>query len=65
MEHLDAALIARARGIMVADDGAGDMVRHMVEVPAVIDGPPYGRLCARIESTHALTVASGDWVVVA
>jgi putative resolvase len=59
VEHLDAALAAQGRRIVVADDGetADDLVRDMIEVLTSMCTRLYGRRGARNRAMRAVTAA--------
>jgi putative resolvase len=59
VEHLEAALSAQGRRVVVADAGetADDLVRDMVEVLTSMCARLYGRRGARNRAMRALTAA--------
>jgi putative resolvase len=58
-EHLEAALAAHGRKVVVADPGesAGDLVRDMTEVLTCVCAGLYGRRGARNRAMRAVTAA--------
>lgn len=67
VEHLDAALAAQGRRVLVADPGetADDLVRDMIEVLTSMCARLYGRRGARNRALGAVTAAKGGGVDVA
>ena len=61
-EHLDAALAADGRRIVVVDDGetTDDLVRDMIEVLTSMCARLYGRRGARNRAMRALTAAKRE-----
>jgi len=59
VEHLDAALAAQGRRVLVADPGetADDLVRDMIEVLTSMCARLYGRRGARNRALRAVTAA--------
>jgi putative resolvase len=59
VEHLDAALAAQGRRVLVADPGetADDLVRDMIEVLTSVCACLYGRRGARNRALRAVTAA--------
>jgi putative resolvase len=59
VEHLEAALAAHGRKVMVADPGetTDDLVRDMIEVLTSMCARLYGRRGARNRAMRALTAA--------
>lgn len=59
IEHLEAALAAHGRRIVVADPGetSDDLVRHMIEVLTSMCARLYGRRGARNRAMRAVTAA--------
>jgi putative resolvase len=57
MEHLEAALAAQGRRILVADPGetTDDLVRDMIEVLTSMSARLYGRRGARNRAMRAMT----------
>ncbi|GAS88963.1 resolvase domain-containing protein [Mycolicibacterium brisbanense] len=66
VEHLEAALSAQGRGIMVADQGetVDDLVCDMIEVLTSMCARLYGRHGARNPGMRAVTATKGAEVVV-
>ena len=64
MGHLDAALAARGRRVLVADSGetADDLVRDMIEVLIWMCARLYGRRGARNRALRAATAAENAGV---
>lgn len=62
VEHLEAALSAQGRRIMVADPGetTDDLVRDMIEVLTSMCARLYGRRGARNRAMRAMTAAKQD-----
>jgi putative resolvase len=62
VEHLDAALAAQGRRIVVVDDGetADDLVRDMIEVLTSMCARLYGRRGARNRAMRAVTATKQD-----
>lgn len=62
VEHLEAALSAQGRRIVVADDGetTDDLVRDMIEVLTSMCARLYGRRGARNRAMRALTCAKQE-----
>ena len=62
VEHLQAALAAQGRRIVVVDDGetTDDLVRDMIEVLTSMCARLYGRRGARNRAMRAVTVAKRD-----
>jgi putative resolvase len=62
VEHLDAALGAQGRRIVVADPGetAGDLVRHVIEALTSMCARLYGRRDARNRVMRAVTATRQD-----
>ncbi len=62
VEHLEAALSAQGRRIVVADPGetTDDLVRDMIEVLTSMCARLYGRRGARNRAMRALTAAKKD-----
>lgn len=62
VEHLEAALAAAGRRIVIADDGETDedLVRDMVEVLTLMCARLYGRRGARNRAQKALRCAAAD-----
>jgi len=62
--HLDAALAARGRRVLVADSGetADDLVRDMIEVLIWMCARLYGRRGARNRALRAATAAENAGV---
>jgi putative resolvase len=62
VEHLEAALSAQSRRIVVADPGEStdDLVRDMIEVLTSMCARLYGRRGARNRAMRALTAAKRD-----
>ena len=62
VEHLDAALSAQGRRIVVVDDGEtdDDMVRDMIDVLTSMCARLYGRRGARNRAMRAMTCAKAD-----
>jgi putative resolvase len=62
VEHLEAALNAQGRRIVVADPGEAtdDLVRDMIEVLTSMCARLYGRRGARNRAMRALTAATRD-----
>ncbi len=62
VEHLEAALSAQGRQIVVADPGetTDDLVRDMIEVLTGMCARLYGRRGARNRAMRALTAAKRD-----
>ena len=67
VEHLDAALAAQGRRVLVADPGEtlDDLVRDMIEVLTSMCARLYGRRGARNRALGAVTAAKGAGVDVA
>ena len=67
VEHLDAALAAQGRRVLVADPGetADDLVRDMIEVLTWMCARLYGRRGARNRALRAVTAAKKAGVDVA
>ena len=67
VEHLDAALAAQGRRVLVADPGetADDLVRDMIEVLTSMCARLYGRRGARNRAVRAMTAAKNTAVDVA
>jgi putative resolvase len=59
VEHLEAALSAHGRKIVVTDPGesAGDLVRDMIDVATSMCARLYGRRGARNRAMRAVTAA--------
>ncbi|SON63769.1 hypothetical protein MSIMFI_05300 [Mycobacterium simulans] len=57
VEHLEAALSAQGRTVIVADQGetTDDLVRDMIEVLTLMCARPYGRRGARNRAMRAVT----------
>ena len=64
VEHLDAALAAQGRRVLVADAGetADDLVRDMIEVLTSMCARLYGRRGARNRAMRAVTAAKNAGV---
>jgi putative resolvase len=62
VEHLEAALAAQGRRIVVADPGetTADLVRDMIEVLTSVRARLYGRRCARNRAMRAVTAAKRE-----
>jgi putative resolvase len=62
VEHLEAALAANGRKVLVADPGetAGDLVRDMIEVLTSMCARLYGRRGARNRAMRAVTAATHE-----
>lgn len=62
VEHLEAALLASGRQLMVVDDAEtdDDLVRDMVEVLRLMCAGGYGRRGARNRAQKALRCAAND-----
>lgn len=62
VEHLEAALAAQGRRIVVADPGetTDDLVRDMIEVLTLMCARLYGRRGARNRAMRALTAAKRE-----
>lgn len=62
VEHLEAALAAHGRGVVVTDPGetTGDLVRDMIEVLTSSCARLYGRHGARNRAMRAVTATKQD-----